>query len=82
MEVYLNSIEMGDGIYGAQAVAKEHFGCEAKDLSRAQSALIAVSLPNPIRFNSQSPSRYMYRRQSRILREMQYLERVNSEFLK
>ena len=82
MEVYLNSIEMGDGIYGAQAVAKEHFGCEAKDLSRAQSALIAASLPNPIRFNSQSPSRYMYRRQARILREMKYVERVNSEFLK
>lgn len=73
MEVYLNTIEMGDGIYGADAVAREHFGCEAKDLTRNQCALIAVSLPNPIRFNSGAPSSYMYRRQSWVLRQMRWL---------
>ena len=74
MEVYLNSIEMGEGIYGAQAVAEEHFGKDAKDLSRAQCALIAATLPNPRRFSSKSPSSYMLKRQSRILREMQYVK--------
>ena len=47
MEVYLNSIEMGNGIYGAQAVAEEHFNTDAKDLTKAQCALIAATLPNP-----------------------------------
>ena len=74
MEVYLNSIEMGDGIYGAQAVSEEHFGKNAKDLSRAQCALIAATLPNPRRFSSKSPSSYMLKRQARILKEMQYVK--------
>ena len=73
MEVYLNTIEMGDGIYGAQAVAQEHFGCDAKNLTRNQCALIAVTLPNPIKFNSASPSNYMYRRQTWCLRQMKWL---------
>lgn len=73
MEVYLNTIEMGDGIYGAQAVAHDHFGIDAKDLSRNQCALIAVSLPNPRRFDSSSPTSYMYRRQSWCLRQMKWL---------
>ncbi|WP_308777536.1 monofunctional biosynthetic peptidoglycan transglycosylase [uncultured Bacteroides sp.] len=70
MEVYLNSIEMGNGIYGAQAVAEEHFGTSAKKLTRSQCALIAASLPNPIRFNSGKPSAYMYKRQKQIMRLM------------
>ena len=52
MEVYLNTIEMGDGIYGAEAVAQEHFGCTAQYLTRNQCAMIAITLPNPIRMNS------------------------------
>ena len=74
MEVYLNSIEMGDGIYGADAVAQWHFGTTAKELTKRQCALIAVSLPNPRRFNSAKPSRYMLKRQSRILREMRFVK--------
>ena len=73
MEVYLNSIEMGDGIYGAEAVATEHFHTDALHLSRAQCALVAATLPNPRRFSSKSPSSYMLRRQSRILREMRHV---------
>lgn len=67
MEVYLNSIEMGKGIYGVEAVAKEHFGTSAANLSKSQAALIAASLPNPIKFNSASPSAYMRRRQHNIM---------------
>ena len=59
MEVYLNSIEMGNGIYGAQAVAEEHFNTDAKDLTKAQCALIAATLPNPRKFSSKNPSAYM-----------------------
>lgn len=73
MEVYLNSIEMGEGIYGAQAVAEEHFGKDAKDLTRSECALIAATLPNPRKFSSKSPSTYMLKRQSRIQKEMKYV---------
>ena len=73
MEVYLNSIEMGDGIYGAQAVAEEHFHKDAKDLTRSECALIAATLPNPRKFSSKSPCSYMLKRQSRILKEMKYV---------
>lgn len=73
MEVYLNSIEMGDGIYGADAVAMEHFHTDALNLTRSQCALIAVTLPNPRRFSSKNPSAYMLKRQARIEREMKYV---------
>lgn len=74
MEVYLNSIEMGDGIYGAEAVAERHFGCSAAELTRSQCALIAATLPNPRKFSSANPSAYMKKRQKRILHEMKYVK--------
>lgn len=70
MEVYLNSIEMGPGIYGAEAVAKAHFRTTARGLSRSNCALIAATLPNPIRFSSLHPSAYMLKRQQQIKRQM------------
>lgn len=76
MEVYLNSIEMGDGIYGADAVAWQHFGRGADRLTRANCALIAATLPNPIKYSSKSPSRYMLKRQTQILKQMRNLGRV------
>ena len=76
MEVYLNSIEMGDGIYGAQAVAKVNFDKKASQLSRSESALIAATLPNPLRFNSARPSAYMLKRQRQIRSLMDKIERV------
>ena len=79
MEVYLNSIEMGDGIYGADAVAEEHFGKSAQDLSKAQCALIAATLPNPRKFSSKHPSPYMLKRQGRILLEMRYVPEFPKE---
>ena len=75
MEVYLNSIEMGDGIYGLQAVAKQHFSCDAKDLSRTQCALIAATLPNPLIYDSAAPSSYMRKRQHHIEHIMKYVPR-------
>lgn len=73
LEVYLNSIEMGNGIYGAEAVAQEHFGKSAKELTRAEAALIAATLPNPRKFSSKHPSKYMLKRQQQILRIMKQL---------
>ena len=79
MEVYLNSIEMGEGIYGASAVAEEHFGIQAKDLTRSQCALIAATLPNPRIFSSKHPSAYMQKRQARILKEMKFVKTWKSQ---
>lgn len=79
MEVYLNTIEMGDGIYGAEAVSLEHFGCHACDLDANRSALIAASLPNPIKRNSAHPSKYMYKRQRQILKQMKNLGKFPEE---
>ncbi|GAB1360217.1 monofunctional biosynthetic peptidoglycan transglycosylase [Porphyromonadaceae bacterium] len=67
MEVYLNSIEMGDGIYGAQSVAQHHFNKQALKLSMSEAATIAATLPNPIRMNSAKPGNYVVRRRGEIL---------------
>jgi monofunctional biosynthetic peptidoglycan transglycosylase len=74
MEVYLNSIEMGEGIYGADAVAEWHFQTTASKLTKAQCALIAATLPNPRKYNSARPSSYVLKRQKRILREMRFVK--------
>lgn len=79
MEVYLNVIEMGDGIYGAQAAAQNYFGRDALRLNREQSALIAVCLPNPRKFNPARPSPYIQRRQRQILSLMNKIAPVNFE---
>lgn len=73
LEVYLNSIETGPGLYGVEAVAREHFGRSAAELSRADCALIAATLPAPLRYSSASPSSYMRQRQRWILRQMDNL---------
>lgn len=75
MEVYLNSIEMGDGIYGAEAVAQQHFDRPASDLTRANCALIAATLPSPLKFNSRHPSRYMLNRQTIIMQQMRHIKK-------
>lgn len=79
MEVYLNSIEMGNGIYGAEAVAKAHFHTSAAKLTKYQSALIAASLPNPIRYNSAKPGPYVLKRAGQIQRLMPKLGSLDFE---
>jgi monofunctional biosynthetic peptidoglycan transglycosylase len=74
IEVYLNSIETGEGIYGVEAIANENWGLRADQLSKQQCALIAVTLPNPRKFSSKSPSAYMQKRQKRILHEMKFVK--------
>jgi monofunctional biosynthetic peptidoglycan transglycosylase len=70
MEVYLNVIEMGDGVYGAQAASKTFFKKDAKYLSRSEAATIAAVLPNPVKFNAGKPSGYVQGRKSWIMNQM------------
>ena len=74
LEVYLNSMETGNGIYGAESVARINFNVKASKLSAQQAALIAATLPNPRRFSSANPSAYILRRQSHILGQMRWIE--------
>ena len=70
MEVYLNVIEMGDGVYGAQAASKEFFKKDAKYLSKIEAATIAAVLPNPRKFNAEKPSAFVLKRQGWIIKQM------------
>jgi monofunctional biosynthetic peptidoglycan transglycosylase len=70
MEVYLNVIETGNGIYGAQAAATTFFHKDANRLSKADAALIAAVLPNPIRFSIARPSSYILKRRGWIIHQM------------
>lgn len=62
MEVYLNIIEFGDGIYGVEAASEHYFGHSAATLTRNEAAQLAVTLPSPLRRNPASPSAYFRRR--------------------
>ena len=66
MEVYLNVAEMGRGIYGAEAAANELFKKTAQKLTTRESALIAATLPNPLRRKANNPSAYVSSRASDI----------------
>ena len=79
LEVYLNVIEMGDGIYGAEAAAQYYFKKPASKLTRQEAALIAAVLPNPIRWRPDKPTAYIKKRQAWILRNMRNLGEVKFE---
>lgn len=70
MEVYLNIIEMGDGIYGAQAASYIYFGKKAIDLKPSEAALIAAVLPNPRKWSPRYPDSYTVKKKNRILNLM------------
>jgi len=79
MEVYLNVIEMGDGIYGAEAASEYYFKKPASKLNRNEAALIAAVLPNPIRWSPVKPTPYILKRKEWIKRNMTYLGTVKFE---
>ena len=68
MEVYLNIVEMGKGVYGAQAAAQSFFGKDAAALTRREAATIAACLPDPLHMDAAHPSRYVSSRASTISR--------------
>jgi monofunctional biosynthetic peptidoglycan transglycosylase len=76
MEVYLNVVELGPGIFGAEAAARRYFGHSSASLTKPQAALLAAVLPNPHRWSPQHPTRYISERQATILREMKKVEPI------
>jgi len=73
LEVYLNIVEFGDGIYGVEAASQAYFRKPAKRMTPSECALLAAVLPNPHRFKAAAPSPYIQGRQAWILRQMQQL---------
>lgn len=70
IEVYLNVIEFGNGIYGVEAASQQYFKKSASKLTRGEAALLAAVLPNPIRYRVDNPSSYILRRKNWIKRQM------------
>ena len=75
MEVYLNSIEMGDGVYGAEAASKYWYGHDVKSLTKDEAAGIAAILPNPRKYKPINSSAYIQKRKAKIKRIMRYVGR-------
>lgn len=73
LEVYINIIEMGEGIYGVEAAAQHYFKKSSTKLTSRESALIAACLPNPRRWNPKNPSSYIQRKASGIQRFMHHI---------
>ena len=73
MEVYLNSIEMGSGVYGAQAASMHWYGKPASKLTKKEAAGIAAILPNPRKYKASNSSAYINRRKTQIVRLMNYM---------
>jgi monofunctional biosynthetic peptidoglycan transglycosylase len=75
MEVYLNSIEWGPGVYGAEAAARKNFKVPARSLTVAQSARLAAILPSPLKWKAAKPGPYVQKRSGRITRNARAVRR-------
>jgi len=76
MEVYLNSIEMGNNVYGAEAAARHYFEKPASELTPREAASIAAILPNPRKYKATNSSQYIERRKNRIQKHMRYVGKL------
>lgn len=79
MEVYLNEIEMGDGIYGVEKASMIYFKIPAKKITMDQAAAIAAILPNPRKYSAKNPGPYVAKRKTWIKRNMRYIGKVSFE---
>ncbi|PWN67584.1 monofunctional biosynthetic peptidoglycan transglycosylase [Chryseobacterium oncorhynchi] len=70
LERYLNSIEMGQGVFGVEAAAQYYFGKSSQDLSASDAAWIAAVLPNPKKYDPRNPSPYLRKKHNWIMRQM------------
>lgn len=77
VEVHLNIVEYGKGVFGVGAASQHYFGRSAAQLSWPQAALLASVLPNPHRFKVDKPSSYVYRRQAWVMNQMRGLGGVD-----
>jgi len=78
MEVYLNVIEMGPGVYGAEAASRYYFHKNAGKLTKKESATIAAILPNPLKWSASSPTPYIIRKRNWIMRRMGKMQWENN----
>lgn len=76
MEVYLNSIEMGNGVYGAEAASKYWYRKSAINLTKNEAAGIAAILPNPRKFTATNSSSFINRKKGRIVKHMNYVGKL------
>ncbi|MBK7964898.1 MAG: monofunctional biosynthetic peptidoglycan transglycosylase [Bacteroidetes bacterium] len=74
IEVYLNVIEMGPGVYGAEAASQYYFNKSSSDLTKKEAATIAAILPNPIRWSASRPTPYIIKKRNWIVRHMKYMD--------
>lgn len=79
LEVYLNSVEMGKGVYGVEAAAQFWFHKNAENLTAHEAAAIAAVLPNPRHYTANPASSYIQQRKNWIVRQMQYYGKFNLE---
>ena len=77
LEIYVNVVELGPGIYGFGAASQHYFNKAPRDLSDRQAALLAATLPNPIQLKVDTPSPYLRERQTWIVNQMQRLRHEN-----
>lgn len=70
LEIYLNVIEWGDGVFGVEAAARHHYGTSAAGLSAEQAARLAAVVPSPRRYGPASDTAYLQRRTQTILARM------------
>lgn len=75
LHVYLNVIETGKGIFGAEAAAQNYFKKEASKLNRRQAAMIAACLPNPKKYSVRPLSNYVAKRSGWVTRQMNFIEK-------
>ncbi len=77
MEVYLNSIEMGDGVYGIEAATQYWYNKPCNSLTKREAAGIAAILPNPRKFKANHSTNYIETRKSKIVRRMAYIGKIS-----
>lgn len=70
LERYLNSIEMGQGVFGVEAASQYYFGKSSKNLTVSEAAWIAAVLPNPKKYDPKNPSAYLRKKHNWIMRQM------------
>jgi len=78
LEVYLNVVEMGDGIYGAETASRFYFNKSSTKLTRDEAALIAAVLPSPRIMSPSKPSSHVLKRKKWIVQQMNFLGGISS----
>ncbi|MDO4225758.1 MAG: monofunctional biosynthetic peptidoglycan transglycosylase [Bergeyella zoohelcum] len=74
LERYLNSIEMGQGVFGIEAASNYYFGKKSKDLTKSEAAWIAAVLPNPKKYDPKNPTKYLHKRHAWIMKQIKHIQ--------